>query len=319
MTTMPTAAADAAADPDSAGHANPYADGAAYIEGRYVPIAEARLPVLDWGFTRSDVTYDVVHVWKGSFFRLEDHLDRFERSCATLRLVPPAREEVREILMQCVRLSGLRDAYVELTCTRGVPAPGSRDPRTCKNNFLAFAIPFVWVITPEQQARGAHLIISKVPRIPPASVDPTVKNFHWGDLTKALFEACDQGADTAVLVDMEGYVAEGPGFNVFCIKNGTVRSPGSTVLEGITRRSVRELCEALDIHFELGRVTPDELRNADEVFLSTTAGGIMPVSRVDDNILGDGHPGPLATRLKDLYWAKHEQGWHGTPVDYCAV
>lgn len=307
---MSTPSASAAAT------ANPYASGAAFIDGAYVPIAEARLPVLDWGFTRSDVTYDVVHVWKGSFFRLEDHLDRFERSCRALRLCPPARDEIRETLMQCVRLSRLRDAYVEMVCTRGVPATGSRDPRTCVNRYLAFAIPFVWVVTPEQQARGAHLIISDVPRIPPASVDPTVKNFHWGDLTRALFEAYDRGAETAVLVDAHGYVSEGPGFNVFCITNGRVRTPGDTVLQGITRRSVRELCEALDIPFEIGRIIPDDLRDADEVFLATTAGGIMPVSRVDERILGNGRPGPLSTRLRNLYWARHEEGWHATTVDY---
>ncbi len=295
---------------------NPFSNGAAFIDGGYVPIAEARLPVLDWGFTRSDVTYDVVHVWKGSFFRLEDHLERFLRSCEKLRLSPPARDEIRQVLMECVRLSGLRDAYVEAICTRGMPAPGSRDPRTCVNRFLAFAIPFIWVITPEQQARGAHLIISQVQRIPPASVDPTVKNFHWGDLTRALFEAYDRGADTAVLVDPDGYISEGPGFNVFCVGGGRVRSPGDTVLEGITRRSVKELCEELGIGFELGRITPDELKDADEVFLATTAGGVMPVSRVEDRILGNDRPGPISTRLRDLYWAKHEEGWHATPVDY---
>ncbi len=295
---------------------NPYASGAAFIDGGYVPIGEARVPVLDWGFTRSDVTYDVVHVWKGSFFRLGDHLDRFQRSCDKLRLAPPPRDEVREVLMECVCLSGLRDAYVNMICTRGAPAPGSRDPRTCVNRFLAYAVPFIWVITPEQQARGAHLIISGVPRISPASVDPTVKNFHWGDLTRALFEAVDRGADTAVLVDPDGYVSEGPGFNVFCVRDGKVRSPGDTVLEGITRRSVKELCDELGVPFELGRITPDELREADEVFLSTTAGGVMPVSRVDHRILGNDRPGPLSFQLRELYWAKHEQGWHATPVDY---
>lgn len=299
---------------------HPQADfslGAAFVDGRYVPIGEAKISVLDWGFTRSDVTYDVVHLWKGSFFRLEDHLSRFERSVAALRMEHPhTRDEVREILMQCVRMSGLRDAYVEMTCTRGMPEPGSRDPRTCSSNFLAFAIPFVWVIKPEVQERGAHLIISSVPRIPPQCVDPTVKNFHWADLTRGLFEAFDRGGDTAVLIDMEGYVSEGPGFNVFCVRDGEVVSPGDTVLEGITRASVRELCEDMGIAFRLGRVTPDELREADEVFLSTTAGGIMPCSRVDDRVLGDGTPGPLSRDLRERYWAKHEEGWHATPVDY---
>ena len=105
--------------------ANPFADGAAFIEGEYVPIAEARIPILDWGFTRSDVTYDVVHVWKGSFFRLEDHLNRFERSVAAKHMtLPHSRQSLREVLAECVRLGGLREAFVEMVCTRGVPPRG---------------------------------------------------------------------------------------------------------------------------------------------------------------------------------------------------
>ena len=295
----------------------PLGDGVAFVEGDYVPVAEARLPLLDWGFTRSDVTYDVVHVWKGSFFRLDDHLDRFQRSCESLRLDPGYdRAAMRDVLMECVRRSGLRDAYVEMICTRGVPAPGSRDPRLCRNRFFAFAIPFVWIISPERQSEGAHLIVSKVPRIAPASVDPTVKNFHWGDLTRALFQAFERGSESAVLVDSEGNLSEGPGFNIFCAHEGSVTTPGDTVLEGITRRSVRELCEILDIPFAVRPITPDELRAADEVFISSTAGGVMPVSRVDDRVFANGRPGPLTTRIKDLYWSKHEDGWHGTRVDY---
>ena len=291
--------------------------GIAWMEGEYLPIAEARLPILDWGFTRSDVTYDVVHVWKGSFFRLEDHLDRFERSCRSLRLHPPVdRVRMREIVTACVRRSGLREAYVEMLSTRGQPRPGSRDPRDCSNTFMAFAIPFVWVIKPEVQARGAHLHICGIPRIPPECVDPRVKNFHWGDLTRALFEAFERNADTAVLVDMQGRISEGPGFNVFCIRDGAVLTPGGTCLEGITRESVRELCEEAGVPFRVTSITPDELREADEVFLATTAGGVMPVSRVDDRILGNGRPGPLSTRLRERYWERHEEGWHATPIDY---
>jgi len=292
-------------------------DGVAWIEGQFVPVGEARIPILDWGFTRSDVTYDVVHVWKGSFFRLDDHLDRFERSCAKLRLQPPLdRAGVRGVLFDCVRLSGLRDAYVEMLCSRGQPRPGSRDPRECRNTFMAFAIPFVWVIKPEVQERGAHLVITDVPRIPPQSVDPTVKNFHWGDLTRALFQAYDAGGDTAVLVDLAGNISEGPGFNVFMVRDGRVTTPDGSCLQGITRASVAELCAELDIPFELGTVSPASLRDADEVFLATTAGGVMPVSRVDDRILGNGVPGPLSRQLRERYWRKHEQGWHQTPIDY---
>jgi branched-chain amino acid aminotransferase len=85
------------------------------------------------------------HVWRGSFFRLEDHLDRFERGMERLRMsLPYSREEIRDVLVECVRLSGLRDAYVEVVCACGVPPPGSRDPRESENSLFAFAKPFVW-------------------------------------------------------------------------------------------------------------------------------------------------------------------------------
>jgi branched-chain amino acid aminotransferase len=155
----------------------PYLDGAAFVEGRFVPVAEARVPILDWGFLRSDATYDVAHVWRGGFFRLEDHLDRFARGMERLRMsVPYGRQEIREILVECVRLSGLRDAYVEVVCTRGVPPPGSRDPRECQNSLFAFAVPFVWIADPEKQERGLDAVIGRVRRIQPEAVDPTVKN-----------------------------------------------------------------------------------------------------------------------------------------------
>ena len=105
-------------------------EGIAFVEGSYVPIAEARVPMLDWGFLHSDATYDVVHVWRGSFFRLQDHLARFLRGVERLDLrVPVEADGIAPILAECVRRSGLRDAYVEMICTRGLPRPGSRDPR----------------------------------------------------------------------------------------------------------------------------------------------------------------------------------------------
>lgn len=296
---------------------SPYADGAAFVDGRYVPIGEARIPITDWGFTRSDVTYDVVHVWNGAFFRLEDHLERFERNVAALRMrLPFGRDGVAEVLHECVRLAGLREAYVEMGCTRGQGPPGSRDPREFTNRFFAFAVPFIWVANEEQRRRGLHLVISQVQRIPAASVDPTVKNFHWGDLIRGLYEAYDRGGETVVLVDGRGNVTEGPGFNVFAVTGGRVATPASGVLEGITRKTVLELCEDEGLPLEAREVSADEVRGADEVFLSSTAGGILPVTTVDGRPVGDGVPGPVTTRLRDLYWSKQEAGWHATPVRY---
>ncbi|MDF1722773.1 MAG: aminotransferase class IV [Minwuia sp.] len=298
--------------------ANIFANGCAYMDDTYVPIAEAKVSVLDWGFNKSDVTYDVVHVRDGGFFRLDDHLDRFFASMAALRMkVPYDKAEMAEILTECVRKAGLRNSYVAMVTTRGVPQPGApRKPSIIPNRFIAYAIPWVDVISEEIQERGAHLIVAKTPRIPAASVDPTVKNYHWGDMIRALFEAEDAGADTAVLLDLDGFVTEGPGFNVFAVIDGTVVSPDRGALEGVTRQSVLDVCEKLGIPSEVRPMTADELREADEVFTSTTAGGVMPASRIDGRIKGNDRPGPISMRLKETYWQLHGEGWHMTPIDY---
>ena len=141
-----------------------------------------------------------------------------------------------------------------MDCLRGRPPAGAPyHPAYSRNYLLCFALPWVWVFSPEQQERGVHAIIAETRRIPPKSVDPTAKNFHWADLTRANFEAHDQGAETAILLDLAGFVTEGPGFNVFTVIDGVVASPYRGALEGITRLSVFELCEALGIPTQPGR------------------------------------------------------------------
>ncbi len=296
---------------------NPFAQGAAFIDGDYVPIAEARIPITDWGFLHSDVTYDVVAVWGGGFFRLADHLDRFFRGIGKLHMQSPHdREAMTEILSECVRRLGLEEAYVKMTLTRGTPPPGSRDPRDCENQFHAFAIPYVWIATREKQDLGLNLTVSGVPRISPDSVDPTVKNFHWGDMVRGLFEAYDQGGDTAVLSDGKGNITEGPGFNIFANIDGRLITPASGVLLGITRKTVIELAESLNVKVDVGTLSEAELRQADEVFISSTAGGVMPITSLDGNPVGDGGPGPLTLRLRQMYWDAHGDGKYVTRIDY---
>ncbi len=299
---------------------SPFASGAAYIDGRYMPIAEAAIPITDWGYRRSDVTYDVVGVWQGSFFRLNDHIRRFRASMNKFRLEPKeSDQEIKAILNRCVQLTGLREAYVAMDCLRGRPAPGlPYHPVHARNYIAAFAIPWVWVMSPAVQERGAHLVIAETLRIPPDSVDPTAKNFHWADLTRGQFEAHDRGADFCLLLDSDGNVTEGPGFNVFMVIDGTVVTPDAGVLEGITRRSVFELCDALGLRHEIRPVSADEARDADEIFLSTTAGGIMPAARIDGRIMGNDRPGPISTRIREAFWTRRAEGWYATPVDYTA-
>ncbi|RLB99179.1 MAG: branched-chain amino acid transferase [Deltaproteobacteria bacterium] len=282
-----------------------------------MPIAEAKISILDWGFLHSDATYDVAHVWKGKFFRLDDHIDRFLSGIDKLHMsIRHKRGDLRSILIDCVKKSGLQDAYVEMICTRGMPKPGSRDPRECTNRFFAFAIPFVWIANPEKQKKGLHLIVSRLQRIPPESVDPAVKNYHWLDMVMGLFEAYDRGGETAVVVDVQGNLIEGPGFNIFAVKDRTITTPARGVLEGITRRTAIEI--ATDHGYEViqHNLAADDARTADEVFATSTAGGIMPITKIDGRTISSGMPGSVTQELQERYWRLHEDPHYTFNVDY---
>ena len=297
-------------------NASVYNAGAAHVDGEIRPISDAKISLLDWGFLHSDATYDVAHVWRGSFFRLDDHIDRFHAGMQKLQMtIPYGREELKSILKECVAFTGLQNAYVEMICTRGMPDPGSRDPRSCRNQFFAFAIPFVWISNPET-SDGLHLIVSRQQRIPPASIDPTIKNYHWLDMVQGLFEAYERGAESAVLVDAEGNLVEGPGFNLFVVRDNQLTTPASGVLEGITRKTVIDLSRAQGYQVNQNRIPALQAREADEVFVTSTAGGVMPVIKIDEIRVGDGRIGPITERLRKLYWALHDRPEYRLDIDY---
>ncbi len=291
-------------------------EGVAFVDGAYIDADDAKLSIFDLGFIRSDVVYDVVSTWKGLFFRLDDHIARFGRSCQGIRIeCPYSGDEIKRIVAECTHRAGLEDAYVKMFITRGrFASPSNRDIRTCIPTFMAYAVPYVWIARPEKQDRGLHLVIAKRQRIPDESVDMRFKNFHWGDLTGGVFEALDAGADNAVLCTPSGLLAEGPGFNVFVIKDGALATPRRNMLEGITRQTVFDLAAEIGVPAEAADLPPEALSDADEAFICSTAGGIMPVTRVGDRVLGAGAPGPIGMRLRELYWSKREAGWLGTRI-----
>ncbi|MFK4495981.1 branched-chain amino acid aminotransferase [Bradyrhizobium japonicum] len=294
-----------------------YPHGVAFMDGQYLPMSEAKISVLDWGLLHSDATYDTVHVWNGRFFRLDLHLDRFLAGVGRLRMtLPYDRDTIASILSNCVALSGLKSAYVEVICTRGSSPTFSRDPRQAENRFIAFAVPFGSVANKEQVERGLHVAISDTVRIPPKSVDPTIKNYHWLDLVNGLYEAYESGAETALILDTNGNIAEGPGFNVFVVKGGSLKTPEFGVLPGITRRTVFDLCAEIGLSVAAADVSPAELKAADEIFITSTAGGIMPVTRVDSAAIARGQVGPVTRRLMALYWQKHDEPAWSTAIVY---
>lgn len=299
-----------------------YAFGAAYVSDHFCPVFEASIPFYDAGFFHADAVYDVVSVSRGMFFRLEEHQARFAKACATIRVTNPfTQAQEANILHEMVARSGLRDAYVWWTVTRGMPPMGRNemvDPKKFENRFYGMAIPFVFMFDDEQRARGIDLVVSRNHiRIPSRAVDPRAKNFHWLDMQMALFEAGDRGGEWAVLTDADGYLAEATGANIFVILDGTVCTPDTGCLEGLTRQSVFDLCAELGMTGAARPIHADELGAAEEVFMTTTAGSIMPVRSVDGKpVCAHGGAGDISVQLHNLYWEKRWAGWHGTPVRY---
>lgn len=299
---------------------NPLAEGVAWIEGALVPLKEARIPLRDEGFMHSDLTYDVPSVWDGRFFRLDDHLDRLEASCAKMRLrLPIPRAQVKAALVDMVARSGIRDAFVELIVTRGLKGVrGARPEDLLRNNLYMFIEPFIWVMKPEEQVRGGgHAIVARtVRRCPPGAFDPTIKNLQWGDMTRGLFEAHDRGATYAFLTDGDTNLTEGTGFNIVVVKDGVLFTPDRGCLEGITRKSVVDASRSLGYEVRIENVPVKAAYQADEIFMSTTAGGIMPITILDGEPVKDGMLGPVTKAVWDRYWAMHWEDEFSFQVKY---
>jgi len=295
--------------------------GAAWMNGEFIQLSEARIPVLDWGFLRSDATYDVVHVWQGRFFRLDKHIDRFFHSTEKLRMpCKVSRINLKKILAGCVERSGLDNAYVEMIQTRGMSPNFERDPRKSEPRFIAFAVPFGWILKPEEFEKGLDVLVSNRRRISPNSIDSRIKNYHWLDLVSGMFEAFDDGHDTVILTNEENNISEGPGFNIFCVDERGLNSPNKGVLEGITRQTVLDLAKELNLPFQLRPISLEKLKNSNEVFATSTAGGIMPITKINGILIGQGSPGEITRKLHKTYWDKHsDPAWSVSKDDLLKI
>ena len=292
--------------------------GMTYLNGEFIPADRASLPLMDAGFWLGINVFDVLSARQGSIFKLEAHVNRFFRSLHTVRIaIPQTRKEFGELIVETVRRSGLQDSYIQTVATRGMrdDAPiGEWAPTVIIN-----AVPYFEIVSPEVAARGLRIRISSVRNVPIQSVDAKVKTFNRLHSYLARLEALDAGADDAILLDLDGYVTEGRGANVFIVRDGRLYTPPEGLLEGITRETVFELAAQEGLPANEEQLTPYDLYNADEVFYCTTAGGIMPIVEVDRRQIGSGVPGPITERLREIYWAAHTSGPHATPVTVLAA
>ncbi len=286
-----------------------------YVNGEYVPKDQARISVFDFGFLRGDAVFDTTSAWNGRIFKLSAHLERFDLSLRAARIpCPLPLEELRGVIVETTRRCGLRNAYIQTIVTRGEPPLGVRDLAQCRPGLIVFAVPYVFILNPEQIRAGGRAMIASTRALPVQSLDPKIKSLSRLHFDLATLQGKAAGMDVALMLDLDGHVTEGPGFNVFVVKGGELFSPPDGILMGITRQTVFELASENQIPAREAQLTTYDLYAADEVFLTSTAGGIMPLVEIDGRPIGDGKPGPVGQRIHGLYWALRESGRDGTPI-----
>ena len=286
-----------------------------YLGGEYVPENEARISVFDHVVLYGDAVYDTACAWSGKVFKLDEHVDRLFESAHALKIeVPLDKAGVREVILEVVRRNRLDNAYIKIVVTRGVGPMPLLSPYNCEPNLIVFAIPYLSLIDSVVQAEGIRAGISSLRRIPSECLDAKIKCCNYLNHILMRMEANEAGLDEAIELDIGGYVAEAPGYNVFMAKQGVLYTPGENILVGITRQTVLELAAAAGMETVVGRFTAFDLYNADEVFLTSTAGGIFAVREVDGRTIGSGRPGPITQMLNQKYIELLESGAQSTPV-----
>ena len=289
--------------------------GVVYVNGRFEPTETAAISVFDHGFLYGDGVFDTSFARHGWIFKLEEHMDRLERSLKAVALdLPMSMPELRAATIETAARNGHKDAYIKIVASRGVSAEPLMDPRNCTPTVVIFARPYLSLAGAGVKERGLVTKLTSLRRVSHTALDPRIKSLNYLNLVMARMEAFASGVDEALIVDEDGDVCEAPGYNVFAIIDGVVVTPDRAILEGITRATVLELCADLGIPARIGRLAPYDLFTAQEAFLTSTAGGLVPVVKVDGRPVGTGRPGPLLARLDARYEELLRAGWHGTTV-----
>lgn len=274
----------------------------AYKNGEWMPRSQVTIELGDRGFYLGDAVFDLFRTFDGRPFRIKDHIDRFFRSAQFARLDPGfTPDELTALTQECVeRNEPLRSEFgdwsVWFSVTRGLAGWRTLDARP---TFVVYAGEVPFYTFADQYADGASAVITRSRNHTHQSLDPKVKHTSRMHLNLSDLEARDiDPAAWPIMLDMDGNIAEGSGANVFVVSDGAIRTPSdSTILRGVTRDVVIELADQMDIPLSEEPIQPYDVYTADEVFFTSTPFSVLPVTSVDRREIGDGRPGPVATRL----------------------
>ncbi|NLU50763.1 MAG: branched-chain-amino-acid transaminase [Syntrophomonadaceae bacterium] len=270
-----------------------------YLNGEFVPEEEAKISVFDHGFLYGDGVFEGIRAYHGKVFRLQEHIDRLYDSAKAINLaVPLTKEEMIEVVCETCRRNNLTDAYIRLVISRGKGDLGL-DPNKCPQPTIVNIASSITLYPEELYRIGLSVITVPTRRNIPEGVNPRIKSLNYLNNIMAKIEANIAGVPEAVLLNQEGFVAECTGDNIFIVKNGVLKTPAPYlgILEGVTRNAVIELAQKRGIPVQETVLPRYDLFTADECFLTGTAAELIPVTKIDDRVIGNGEPGPIFNQL----------------------
>ncbi|MDA0802135.1 MAG: aminotransferase class IV [Planctomycetota bacterium] len=298
------------------------ADLRVWVDGEIVPRAEARVSVFDSVVQGGDAVWEGVRVYNGRVFALEEHLARLFTSAHALAFSGvPTADEVRHAIFATLQANGMRDrAHMRVTLTRGRKVTSGMDPRNNQEGCTLIVLA-EWKPLADTRGRpvaegpgaaaGISLVTSEIRRNPPQCLDSRIHHNNLLNNILAKIEANDAGADDALMLDMEGFIAETNATNVFLVRGGEVLTPiADACLPGITRAKVLELCRMHGVPHAEKRLTLTDAWTADEMFVTGTLGELTPVGVLDGRVIGGlsgvaggagRGAGPVTRKLQALY------------------
>jgi branched-chain amino acid aminotransferase len=275
-----------------------------YIDGNWLTKSKATISVYDHGLLYGDGVFEGIRVYDGVIFRFKEHLDRLYSSAKSIRLkIPLSPEQMTKAVVDTLKRNDLKDAYIRLVVTRGVGDLGV-DPRTSRTpSIIIMTEPMDSTYGAIAKQKGISAIISSVRRDMVDATTHEIKSLNYLNSVLAKQEATDAGADDALMLDRNGFVSEATTTNLFLVKYEDVFTPTTSagILPGVTRRRVIKLVKELGYEMYEKGLTPYDVTNADEAFLTGTLAEIVPLVKVRGIEIGDGRPGPITKRVMDAF------------------
>ncbi|HAZ64578.1 MAG TPA: branched-chain amino acid aminotransferase [Armatimonadetes bacterium] len=285
-----------------------------YLDGEFVASHEATVSVFDHGLLYGDGVFEGIRAYNGRVFRLEEHIRRlFDSAKAIILDIGMSQAEVCAAVVETCRRNEIRDGYIRVVVTRG-PGDLGLDPRKCSKPTV-FVIAAAIQLYPERcYTEGLRVVTCATRRNHPQALDPSIKSLNYLNNILAKIEVNRAGADEGLMLNAEGWVAEATGDNIFVMRDGQIYTPpvAAGCLRGITRDTVIELAQAAGLPLVEEFFSLHFVYTADEIFLTGSAAEVVPVTNVDERVIGDGRPGPISRQLVDLY--RDYVAHNGTPI-----